>query len=58
MEYFAGKTADNIDSGRIDLKKAEKKNQRYRKVYSNIYSNNTVSFNKQLSFFREKLNLV
>ncbi|KAG6800181.1 syntaxin-1A [Apis mellifera caucasica] len=31
VEYFAGKTADNIDSGRIDLKKAEKKNQRYRK---------------------------
>lgn len=51
MEYFAGKTADNIDSGRTDLKKAEKKNQRYRKVYSNICSNNTVSFNKQLSFF-------
>lgn len=51
MEYFAGKTADNIDSGRIDLKKAEKKNQRYRKVYSNICINNIVSINKQLSFF-------
>lgn len=58
MEYFAGKTADNIDSGRIDLKKAEKKNRRYRKVYSNICINNIVSINKQLSFFREKLNLV
>lgn len=46
VEYFAGKTADNIDSGRIDLKKAEKKNQRYRKVYSNICINNIVSFNK------------
>ncbi|XP_031844625.1 syntaxin-1A [Nomia melanderi] len=31
VEYFAGKTANNVDTGRTDLKKAEKRSHRYRK---------------------------
>ncbi|KZC13301.1 PREDICTED: syntaxin-1B-like [Dufourea novaeangliae] len=31
VEYFAGRTIDNVDSGRTNLKKAEKKSRRYRK---------------------------
>nr|XP_034191899.1 syntaxin-1A-like isoform X2 [Osmia lignaria] len=31
VEYFAGKTADNVDSGRTDLKKAEQHSHRHRK---------------------------
>ncbi|XP_076626588.1 syntaxin-1A isoform X1 [Colletes latitarsis] len=33
VEYFAGKTADNVDNGRTDLKKAEKRSHRHRKTY-------------------------
>ncbi|XP_033321765.1 syntaxin-1A [Megalopta genalis] len=32
VEYFAGKTANNIDIGRTDLKKAEKRSHRHRKT--------------------------
>lgn len=31
VEYFAGTTVDNVDSGRIDLKKANQRSHRYRK---------------------------
>ncbi|XP_076654499.1 syntaxin-1A [Halictus rubicundus] len=31
VEYFAGKTASNVDNGRIDLKKSEERSHRYRK---------------------------
>lgn len=31
VEYFAGKTATNVDSGRNDLRKAEKRDHRHRK---------------------------
>ncbi|XP_076233520.1 syntaxin-1A isoform X1 [Calliopsis andreniformis] len=31
VEYFAGRTADNVDSGRTDLKIAEKRSRRHRK---------------------------
>ncbi|XP_029661294.1 syntaxin-1A-like isoform X1 [Formica exsecta] len=31
IEYFANKTTDNIDGGRIQLKKTEKRSHRYRK---------------------------
>ncbi|CAK9812548.1 Syntaxin-1A homolog [Anthophora quadrimaculata] len=31
VEYFAGTTVDNVDSGRTDLKKAEERSRRYRK---------------------------
>ncbi|XP_043579066.1 syntaxin-like isoform X4 [Bombus pyrosoma] len=31
VEYFAGRAADDVDTGRIDLKKAEERSQRHRK---------------------------
>ncbi|CAK9810098.1 Syntaxin-1A homolog [Anthophora plagiata] len=31
VEYFAGTTADNVDSGRTGLKKAEERSRRYKK---------------------------
>ncbi|KAK1134078.1 hypothetical protein K0M31_011863 [Melipona bicolor] len=31
VEYYAGRAADDVDIGRIDLKKAEKRSQRHRK---------------------------
>ncbi|XP_076289476.1 syntaxin-1A [Lasioglossum baleicum] len=31
VEYFAGRTASNVVSGRIDLKKSEKRSRRYRR---------------------------
>ncbi|XP_078045827.1 syntaxin-1A [Augochlora pura] len=36
VEYFAGKTATNIDTGRTDLKKAENRSHRHRKMKFNI----------------------
>ncbi|XP_076233521.1 syntaxin-1A isoform X2 [Calliopsis andreniformis] len=41
VEYFAGRTADNVDSGRTDLKIAEKRSRRHRKVHSNILCQHT-----------------
>ncbi|KAF3421652.1 hypothetical protein E2986_11485 [Frieseomelitta varia] len=33
VEYYAGRAADDVDVGRIDIKKAEKRSQRHRKVF-------------------------
>lgn len=33
IEYFANKTTDNIDGGRVQLRKSEQKSRTYRKVY-------------------------
>nr|XP_012225288.1 PREDICTED: syntaxin-1A-like isoform X2 [Linepithema humile] len=41
IEYFATKTTDNVDGGRVQLKKREKKSHRYRKEGSNILSHST-----------------
>lgn len=32
IEHFAGRTADNVDSGRTDLQRAEKRSRRYKKT--------------------------
>ena len=32
IEYFANKTTDNIDGGRVQLRKSEQRSHRYRKI--------------------------
>ncbi|XP_076160868.1 syntaxin-1A [Ptiloglossa arizonensis] len=37
VEYFAGKTANNVDNGRTNLKKAEERSHRHRKRKTKIF---------------------